>query len=449
MASHRRTTCWILILIAAAGIASGHAWLNEAASNEDDTAALVILTLQGKILAAAETLAAGTLRKELPSLEITATTPGLARAQAVLYGLLHGDDLEFGREKAAGLLDRHRRELTDPEQQRLHRLVEAAIDDPTMLAGDDREFLMAEMGWFGEIILSRDLPSDAVERKEPRTSALLVLSGMVLLLIMAGLGTLVGCGLLILATIQRADGRLLPRMGQPQHEGILYLEAFTVYIGLFFLLEILPAVLGLNRPWLSYGGLVALSLTGLLWPVLRGLPRATAFRDLGLYRGDGVLKEIGAGLAGYVAVLPVVAIGFAVTLAWVVLSQKFFPPSPEEGPELISHPVVVWIAHGGTGLRLAVLLLASGFAPFFEESLFRGALFRDLRRFRGPVLSAVIMGVLFAAIHPQGVAMIPALAGLAVGFALIREWRGSLIAPMAAHAMHNGILVGFMWLAFS
>jgi len=61
----------------------------------------------------------------------------------------------------------------------------------------------------------------------------------------------------------------------------------------------------------------------------------------------------------------------------------------------------------------------------------------------------VIMGVLFAAIHPQGLATIPALAGLAIGFALIREWRGSLIAPMAAHAMHNGILVGFMWLAFS
>lgn len=449
MSLNRRTVCWILILAAVAAIVFGHARLNEAASDQDDTAALVILTLQGKILAAAETLAAGTLRKELPAIENTAATPGLARAVAVLYGLMDGDDLPFGREKADELLERHRSELTDPDQQRLHRLVAAAIDDPAMLEAGDRELLQAELGWFGEMILSRDLPRDAAQRQGPRNSALLVLAGMVLLMTLAGLGTLVGCGLLLLAVIQKGDGRLQLRLGKPQHEGSIYLEAFTVYIGLFFLLEILPALLGLARPWLSYGGLVVLSLTGLLWPVIRGLPRETAFRDMGLYRGGGFMKEIGAGLAGYVAVLPVVAIGFALTLAIVVLSQKLFPPPPGESPDLISHPVVVWIAHGGTGARIAVLLLASGFAPFFEEAMFRGALFRDLRRFRGPVLSAVIMGVLFAAIHPQGLAMVPALAGLAVGFALIREWRGSLIAPMAAHAMHNGVLVGFMWLAFS
>ena len=449
MPFNRRTICWILILAAAAGIVLGHARLNKVASDEDDSAALVILTLQGKVLAAAETLAAGTLKKELPALEISAATPALARAQAALYGLIEGDDLPLGREKAAELLERHRDRLADPVEVRLHRLVAAAIDDPTTLDTDDRELLKADLGWFADMLLTRDLPHDAAERERPRMSAFLVLAGMVMLLTLAGLGTLVGCGLLILAVIQRADGKLQPRLGPPRHEGTIYLEAFTVYIGSFFLLEIVPALLGLSRPWLSYGGLVVLSLTGLFWPVLRGFPRHSAFRDMGLYRGSGFLKEIGAGLAGYVAVLPVVAIGFAITLAFVVLDQKFFPPSPEEGPELISHPVVVWIAHGGTGIRVAVLLLASGFAPLFEESLFRGALFRDLRQHQGPVLSAMIMGVLFAAIHPQGLMMIPALAGLAVGFALIREWRGSLIAPMTAHALHNGILVGFMWLAFN
>jgi membrane protease YdiL (CAAX protease family) len=45
--------------------------------------------------------------------------------------------------------------------------------------------------------------------------------------------------------------------------------------------------------------------------------------------------------------------------------------------------------------------------------------------------------------------MIPALSGLAFGFALIREWRGSLIASMTAHAVHNGILVCTMWLALN
>ena len=38
---------------------------------------------------------------------------------------------------------------------------------------------------------------------------------------------------------------------------------------------------------------------------------------------------------------------------------------------------------------------------------------------------------------------------LAFGFALLREWRDSLIAPMVGHAINNGVIVGFMWLAFS
>ncbi len=438
MTFSRRTICWILLLIAAAGIAAGHARLNNAVSEADDDTTMAILTLQAKILAAGEAAAAGTMKRELPKLELSATRPGPARAQAVLYGLLTGDHRQFGREKAAQLLDRHQDALTDPEQQRLHRLVRAAIDDPAGITADDREFMETELGWFAEMILSRDLPADAPERTAPRISAYRLLAVMVIILVLAGLGVLLGCGLLILAMIQKADGRLPLRMGKPAHDGSLYLEAFTVYIWLFFLLEILPALLGFALPWLSFGGLAVLSMVGLFWPVLRGLPGETAFRDLGLYRGEGVLKEIGSGLAGYVAVLPVVAIGFAATLVLSMYSRT----------EPTGHPVVVWIAHGGTGLRLAVLFLASGFAPLFEEAMFRGALFRDLRRFMGPVLSAGIMGVLFAAIHPQGLTTVPALAGLAVGFALIREWRGSLIAPMAAHALHNGFLVGFMWLAF-
>jgi membrane protease YdiL (CAAX protease family) len=438
MTFNRRTLYWILIVAAAAGIAAGHARLNEAASEANDGATMAILTLQAKILAAGEAAAAGTMKRELPKLELSATSPGPARAQAVLYGLLTGDDREFGRERARRLLDRHQDTLTDPGQLRLHRLVRAVIDDPAGMAADDREYLESQLGWFAEMILSRDLPADAPERTAPRRSAYRLLAVMVVILVLAGIGVLLGCGLLILAMIQKADDRLPLRMGKPAHGGCLYLEAFTVYIWLFFLLEILPALLGFARPWLSFGGLAVLSLVGLFWPVLRGLPGETAFRDLGLYRGQGVLKEIGSGLAGYVAVLPVIAIGFAVTLVLSMYSRA----------EPTGHPVVVWIAYGGTSLRLAVLLLASGFAPFFEEAMFRGALFRDLRRFLGPVLSAGIMGVLFAAIHPQGLITVPALAGLAVGFALIREWRGSLIAPMAAHALHNGLLVGLMWLAF-
>jgi membrane protease YdiL (CAAX protease family) len=36
---------------------------------------------------------------------------------------------------------------------------------------------------------------------------------------------------------------------------------------------------------------------------------------------------------------------------------------------------------------------------------------------------------------------------LGFGFALLREWRGSLIAPMTAHALNNGIVMTFLIVA--
>ena len=92
---------------------------------------------------------------------------------------------------------------------------------------------------------------------------------------------------------------------------------------------------------------------------------------------------------------------------------------------------------GGPLEILALFLLAAGFAPLVEEVTFRGLLYHHLRSWYGPLLAALIQGLLFAAVHPQGVAAIPVLAALGIVFALIREWRGSLVAPMAAHAVHN------------
>ena len=113
------------------------------------------------------------------------------------------------------------------------------------------------------------------------------------------------------------------------------------------------------------------------------------------------------------------------------------------GPE--AHPVVGWMYHGDFWTKLACLGLAAGFAPLFEEIFFRGALHRYFRgRFRF-FASALLTGVIFAALHPQGVFAIPALASIGIGFSLLREWRDSLVAPMVAHAINNGALVLMLW----
>jgi membrane protease YdiL (CAAX protease family) len=53
----------------------------------------------------------------------------------------------------------------------------------------------------------------------------------------------------------------------------------------------------------------------------------------------------------------------------------------------------------------------------------------------------LINSIIFAAIHPQGWLAIPALTVIAFNLSLIRQWRGSLIGPIVAHGVHNGILV--------
>jgi membrane protease YdiL (CAAX protease family) len=43
----------------------------------------------------------------------------------------------------------------------------------------------------------------------------------------------------------------------------------------------------------------------------------------------------------------------------------------------------------------------------------------------------------FAALHPQGWTAIPVLMSIAVVLGILREWRGSSIASMTAHALNN------------
>jgi membrane protease YdiL (CAAX protease family) len=71
-----------------------------------------------------------------------------------------------------------------------------------------------------------------------------------------------------------------------------------------------------------------------------------------------------------------------------------------------------------------------------------------MRRASSVVLSALIVSLLFAAIHPQGLAAIPALMALAFGFNLAREWRGTLVPSMVAHAINNGLLLTLFLLIF-
>ena len=87
-------------------------------------------------------------------------------------------------------------------------------------------------------------------------------------------------------------------------------------------------------------------------------------------------------------------------------------------------------------------------APFFEELFFRGALYGALRRRFGAALGVLASAALFAALHPQLPLGFLPIFFLGAVFAVIYEWRQSLIPGMVFHGVHNGLLFLLMHLLF-
>ena len=160
------------------------------------------------------------------------------------------------------------------------------------------------------------------------------------------------------------------------------------------------------------------------WVALR---TSTAQRReaFGWHRGRGFIREVGAGVAGYLAGMPVIAVGFFVTIILIRYTGT-----------ATGSPIMQEL-DGGPWELVGLYGVACVFAPVMEENMFRGALFHHLRQRWRWTLSAPIVSFIFAMLHPQGWVAVPALGAIAIVLAALREWRGSLIAPVAAHACNN------------
>ena len=85
---------------------------------------------------------------------------------------------------------------------------------------------------------------------------------------------------------------------------------------------------------------------------------------------------------------------------------------------------------------VGLLVLVGLVMPLAEEILFRGVLYRWLRVHMNVPLAAIISALGFSVLH--GVpALIPAIAALGVGLALIYEASGSLWTAVVTHALYN------------
>jgi membrane protease YdiL (CAAX protease family) len=329
----------------------------------------------------------------------------------------------------------------------------------TSVSDDERRELQQELGWFGELALA---PAQG-----PDTEARLAVLGPAQQTVVVLMAAAIGFGVLGLAgflgllvfLILLFTGKLPSGLRGGSSAGGIYAETFAVWMVLFVGLRFVGPWLPVADAPLLVSGMVSLaSMAALLWPVARGIPWRQVRQDIGLTAGKLPLVEPLLGAVGYVIALPLMAMGLLVTILILILlgSLKGGGLAGDQfgSPAVPSHPIMEFAASPSWWLRFQVLLLGSFVAPLVEETMFRGVLYRHLREstsglgFAGSVLlSATVVSFLFAVIHPQGLAAVPALMGIALALALIREWRGTLSPSMVTHGINNGVMLLVFMLA--
>ena len=140
-------------------------------------------------------------------------------------------------------------------------------------------------------------------------------------------------------------------------------------------------------------------------------------------RAASIPREIFIGFMGFAVIFPGAVAALLITVATF---------EPDSGVRA-AHPLVFEIEQG----FWLPLLLAGVLAPIIEETIFRGFLYGYMRDFFGGMSAALLTGLVFALLHPQGVLALPYLTVLGAGLAVLRELRPGLVAPMTVHAIVN------------
>lgn len=318
----------------------------------------------------------------------------------------------------------------------------------------DIERLEDRHGWFGVAARYAWAGKGSDAEKRYNTDAVQTLVVTLVFVAVAFLACLIGLVLFVVGLVLVVTGRVRSGLnlrvlgvGTPR---VAAFEAFVLFllgfVGVRVGLEILVQG-GVIQSSLVLGAVQFVLLWLLLlvtaWPLVRGV----SWRDTRVLAGWGVRspggalgvsREIGLGVVGYLAGLPIVV--FGVLVALILVGMTGGEPT---------HPAVDGIRSGGVVGIAITFVLATVWAPVVEETVFRGMLYAGIRgpRVVSMIGASALSGFIFAVIHPQGIALVPALMSIGVVMALIREWRGSIVGCITAHAIHNGMLVSMVLLA--
>ena len=304
------------------------------------------------------------------------------------------------------------------------------------LAASARDGLLSRHGWFARLALGSGPGGDAVLHRQAVAAGMRVVVAMFSMLLGGTLAIVGGTALLTLAIVRLVDAKVRLAYAPPRRSAVPFLESFALYLGGMVTIGLLVRWLLHGRPFLSSWIALGWVPVAFLWPLLRGVSWTELRQGLGWHTGRGVAHEVGVGALGYLGMLPIAVAGVLLTTLLSYLAR--------------TNPVHPIITEFGGGWRSAVqlYLLACVYAPIVEETMFRGALFHHLRRCHGWLVSAVVSGILFAALHPQGWTAIPLLGAMGMVFCAVREWRGTVLASGTTHAINNAVAVTLMLVLF-
>ncbi len=430
-----------------------------------DAASAVALELQGRLLVGLTQVSGN---RELTYQQLKAsldTGPVEQRLRfVVLAGELAGpkearEQLREWKQRAAT----HGIELTDKQQalcdilDRLYADYERQDHAGPSLTPMERQALRQRLGWFGALALAPADGPHAGQREALLQGAHRAATAYFAIILAALVLGFLGLVALVMFLVFLGVGYLRRAIATGQTDGAIYAETFAVWMALFYALGFGAMFIRLPGQELLLSSIGALlSLAALAWPVLRGIPWRQVRRDIGWTNGRNPFLELFLGIPTYMAALPLLVVGVLLTFLLLMLERNitgaggpdYFGPS--DAP---THPLLNFAA-GASWWEIAQIFLVAGvIAPFVEETMFRGVLYRHLREATerwGPALSilcsALVVSFLFAAIHPQGLATIPALMALAIAFSLAREWRGSLLPAMVAHGVNNAAVTVLLFL---
>jgi len=379
----------------------------------------------------------------IPTLERQARTP----ADRVRVAIIAGEVL--GAEAAIERLGSLEEQFDDASA--LHRDAELLRrvyeQGPGVLASHERERLRDHHGYFGEVALTHPLAESNPERRDLREGGVVLAAVLLGVAVLFGGGLLAGFGLFITAIVLLSLGKLRRRMPVPQPGGSVYLEVFALFVAGFLVLQMLGVGLamigGRDAMWPRYVSVGSqwLLLAVPAWPLVRGLSWPALSRGIGWHRGRGFFREVGFGVLGYLAGLPLFVVGVVISLVLMALVQLIRQAAGLGEAPTPDNPVIELLTGGNVVFLVLVVSLATVWAPLCEELVFRGALQRHLRAGMSVVGAGLVTATLFGFLHGYGPLLVFPLIALGFVFSMLREWRGSLIAPITAHALHNGVLI--------